>query len=508
MSVKNSKSFAEVVSDISSDTIGLNTKKGYFVFPKGRKINGVVLTETASSENYPTILDAYTRTQQFRGKKEDEVIKMFMKMMSENEDLAIRFFLYLRDIRNGAGERDASRHILASLSAHPNIESIINRIPELGRFDDLLIEWKSEKAMRFAVARFCKGFETEGEKGLAFKWAPRRGIWEYRLRKEMGMTAKDYRHFVVGGTKVVEQKMCAGQWTDINYSGVPSQAHRIYRKAFGRHDPNGYDSYVGLLASGDKSVKINAGAIEPHEFARAASNIKGDTYVKSLDAQFLSIPYDMSGLSVFPIVDVSPSMTGATAATNLTCKQAAMSIGLYFSLNQKNDLRGYLMSFSEKPKLLNYSSHSGFTSMISDLQHQDWGRYTDLTASMKMLFKKASSKGVSNDDLPDVLLILSDMNFNGSGSLNGNTIQSNEIKKIAKKHGFTKIPTIVFWNLARQASGHAPKVVAADENGVIMISGFSTKIMKSLGKIIAGNEIVSTDTAMLEVLLSERYNYL
>jgi hypothetical protein len=41
-----------------------------------------------------------------------------------------------------------------------------------------------------------------------------------------------------------------------------------------------------------------------------------------------------------------------------------------------------------------------------------------------------------------------------------------------------------------------------------MISGFSTKIMKSLGKIIAGNEIVSTDTAMLEVLLSERYNYL
>jgi hypothetical protein len=431
---------------------------------------------------------------------------MFFEMMKENEDLALRFFLYLRDIRSGAGEREASRYILAALSSHPNIETIINRIPELGRYDDLLIEWKTEAAMLFAVARFVKGFTDEKEKGLAFKWAPRRGIWEYRLRRELGMTAKDYRLFVVAGTNVVEQKMCKGQWTDINYSGVPSQAHRIYRKAFGRHDTSGYERYVGLLTSGDRSVKINAGAVEPHEMAKSVTTMNGPTYTASLDAQFAALPYDMSGLSVYPIVDVSPSMA-CECVSGLTCKQVAMSLGLYFSMNQSNGLVGSLMTFSEKPKFLNYASR-GFSSSINDLQNQDWGMYTDLTASMKVLFENAKRKNVANEDLPDVLVVFSDMQFNGSGMGRGNKIQSKEIKLAAAANGYSKIPTIIFWNLSTPSvRGVGPKVAAADENGVISISGFSTKIMKAIGAIIAGEEMVSTDTVMLEVLLSERYNY-
>ena len=40
-------------------------------------------------------------------------------------------------------------------------------------------------------------------------------------RKELGLTPKELRKIIVENTKVVEQKMSAKEWDNINYEAVP-----------------------------------------------------------------------------------------------------------------------------------------------------------------------------------------------------------------------------------------------------------------------------------------------
>ena len=411
MSVKGTKvattdfGFANAMRAGSSSSIGFSTKKETLVFPRGHIVNGVVITPTSVSSNYPTIMEGFTGIQGFLKLTPGEILGKFHKMVNENEDLAIRFALWARDARQGAGLRDPARLMFASLSDHPNIEGIINRIPVLGRFDDLLIEWKSERAMRFALARYIAAFDNPDEKGLAAKWAPRKtSVWAYRLRKELGLSYSDYRKFLVANSKTVEQNMCDGAWNSIDYNQVPSVAHKNYRKAFIRHTPDRYERYVGALKAGVRGVKINAGAVEPHELASKVM-MGQQLYSDSLDAQFNAIPFSLEGLNIFPVVDVSPSMQSISTGTQ-TCKSVAMSLGLWIAQNQTKT-KGLVMTFSQTPRIVDYSS-KGFSSAILDLQNQDWGRYTDLTASMKLMFSRCKAAGVTEDELPDVMVVLSD----------------------------------------------------------------------------------------------------
>ena len=503
-------SFGNVVS---KNAVAFSTKRMSFQFPAEHVVSGVVIPETASGFNYPTVVENFTGIQKFLKMSEEQILSTFHVMMKENEDLAIRFILWARDILKGAGLRDPSRKVFASLSNHPNIEGIINRIPTLGRFDDLLIEWKSERAMRFALNRYMKGFETPEEIGLAAKWAPRKNsVWAWRLRKELGLTPADYRKFLVRNTSVVETQMCANNWNNINYSHVPGKAHSNYRKAFVRHSPDRYANYVEQLKSPElvKSgvVKINAKALAPYELAAKVIPYDAQVIADSIDAQFQAMPYDMGDLKIFPIIDVSPSMK-KLAMGQLTCKQIAVSLGLFISKNQVGDLNGKAMTFSETPCMVDFSD-DGFSRAVTKLNNHDWGMYTDLTASMRILFNYCKNAGLKNEDLPDVMIIFSDMQMNGpsmSASSSGNKIQVNQIIEAGERAGYTKIPKIIFWNLS--VNGKEVKVAPIDKNGVINISGFSPKILTSLSEILKGESMeVNTDIAIIETLCSERYNYM
>lgn len=96
------------------------------------------------------------------------------------------------------------------------------------------------------------------------------------------------------------------------------------------------------------------------------------------------------------------------------------------------------------------------------------------------------------------------MAFNGSGMFSDNKYQAKEVKRVASENGYSKIPKVIFWNLNQKK---APKISDADENGIINISGFSSKVFNAMAEILAGDKPVSTDTAMLDLLTSERYNY-
>lgn len=60
---------------------------------------------------------------------------------------------------------------------------------------------------------------------------------------------------------VVEVKMSAGEWEDINYSNLPSRANLLYGNAFLRNDEERRRAFLSKLSRGD--VTINASTLFP-----------------------------------------------------------------------------------------------------------------------------------------------------------------------------------------------------------------------------------------------------
>jgi len=103
--------------------------------------NGAV--SYASSLNHN--VDLFFRIGSARGQN---LTKEFDKAFSEDQDTAIRMLQWVRDVRGGSGERETFRNLLAHMEKYPKyqtiLEKIIPKIPEIGRWDDLLI-FKTDK---------------------------------------------------------------------------------------------------------------------------------------------------------------------------------------------------------------------------------------------------------------------------------------------------------------------------------------------------------------------------
>jgi hypothetical protein len=101
--------------------------------------------------------------------------------------------------------------------------------------------------------------------------------------------------------------------------------------------------------------------------------------------------------------------------------------------------------------------------------------------------------------MPEMILILSDMQFNQCTKYDDSAIEM-----IARKYaevGYA-MPKVVFWNL--NASGNAP--VKFDKSGTAMVSGFSPAIVKPL---LSGDmENFTPEAVMLKTIMQDRYSVL
>jgi hypothetical protein len=139
------------------------------------------------------------------------------------------------------------------------------------------------------------------------------------VRAFFGMTPKQYRKVIGGNDTVVETQMCAGDWDNINFSHVPSVAARNYKKAFNRHTP-AFAEYVAKLVAGDKTVKVNASAIFPHDVLKGSAHSYtklNKTETDHVIAQWDALPNYVGDASILPLVDVSGSMTTSVPGRTL-----------------------------------------------------------------------------------------------------------------------------------------------------------------------------------------------
>ena len=429
-----------------------------------------------------------------RGKN---IIPQFTAAFVENDDLALRIAAWVRDARGGAGEREVFRQILTHLeTANPDAAAkLLAKVPELGRFDDLLIfKTKPMKDKAYTLL----GDALRARNGLAAKWTPRKGEVAAEIRKFFGMTPKQYRKTLVGMTNVVETAMCSGSWDTINYSHVPSVAHSRYKKAFGRHGTT-YAEYVTKLVKGDADVKINASAIFPHDVLKGRIGGYGVTMSKQeldvIEAQWAALPNYIGDASVLPLVDVSGSMTckaGTTGST--TCLEVAVSLGLYFADKGRSAFKDCMLTFSDSPQLVKLKGN--INEKIDQMVATDWAMSTNLHAAFNKILDTAVKGKVSQADMPGTLVIFSDMQFNACVKHDDSAMEMIERKYADAGY---ELPKVVFWNL--NAGSNVP--VKFDKSGTALVSGFSPAIASAV--LSGDNDGFTPEAIMLKAVMVDRY---
>ncbi len=437
------------------------------------------------------------------------IIPAFTAAFVENKDLALRIVLHARDIRQGSGERQIFKNILQHLeNVSENAACLLmNKVEELGRWDDLFIDHVSLKCQNHAFNLVKKALMAGN--GLSFKWTPRIKSAKSRIANEfrvfLGMSPKEYRKFLVAGTNVTENKMCNNTWSEINFSQVPSVCHARNKKAFGRHTEK-YGEYVQALVKGDPTVSIKASAIFPHDVLKGKITTEfsmfnhsnpeySETELAVIEQQWKALPNYIGDSNILPLVDVSGSMccsiSGSTTALDI-----AVSLGLYCSDKNTGIFKDMFLTFSGEPELLLLKGN--IIQKIDQMVTSKWAMNTDLNKVFAKILKTAIEGKVPQEEMPKVLLILSDQQYDQSTDFSETALQM--ITRKYTEAGYNT-PTIIYWNLLNR--DNVP--VKFDTNGTALVSGYSPSVLKAILK--NDMEEFTPENIMLQTVCVPRYDY-
>lgn len=467
----------------------MNTFANAVINQEARTENGMKARASTAS----ACVDLFFKIGAMRGQ---DPIPAFTAAFVEDAEVATRIALWARDVREGAGEREIFRKIMK----HTENQHLIDKTPELGRWDDLLVflEDGVDADIQEYIIRKIANALIDGN-GLCAKWMPRKGPVAVKLRAALQLSPKQYRKLLVNRTKVVETQMCAKDWDNINFSHVPSLAASRYKKAFNRNTSK-YKEWAEKLVKGDKTVKVNAGAVYPYDVLKGVRNsLLGlpsldNTELDVVVAQWEALPNYIGDANVLPLVDVSGSMVTAIGGSKTTAMDVAVSLGLYCADKNKGKFKDTFLTFSESPQLLNLKGD--ILQKVQQMVTSKWGMNTNLHAAFNKILDVALKGKVPQEEMPQTLLIMSDMQFDACVKQDDSAIEM--IRNKYEEAGY-QMPNVVFWNL--NAKDNVP--VKFNERGVALVSGFSPSILKA---VLSGDmENLTPVGVMMKTLMVDRY---
>jgi hypothetical protein len=123
---------------------------------------------------------------------------------------------------------------------------------------------------------------------------------------------------------------------------------------------------------------------------------------------------------------------------------------------------------------------------------------TNLHLALRKILEVASEHGVPKSEMPKVLLILSDMQFDQCTRHDDSAMEM--IKRKYVEAGYN-VPNIVFWNL----NSHDNVPVKYDTRGAALVSGFSPSIVKAV--LQAEMDNFTPEAIMMQTIMNPRYDY-
>lgn len=422
-------------------------------------------------------------------------LDLFRKALAENTEYAIKLLFYFRDIRGGQGERLLFRNGLRELAQnYPEQFAIIApKVAEYGRWDDLLVAMDFQEAIVIDIIRkqWAKDYKSENP-SLLGKWLPSENTsnkesvhMARRIIKALDITPKEYRQNLVAlrkQIKIIENNLRQKEYKAINYSNVPSKAGMKYVKAFFRNDEERYKAFLDSIKKKDPKVKINTDTLYPHELY---NKVKREGNNDAYNLMWNNLPDYTKGKNGIVVADVSGSMDGVPMSVSV-------SLALYFAERNKGQFKDRFITFSKIPTLQKVVGDNLYGRMRS-IETASWDMNTNIQAVFDLVLSSAKQSNAFVDELPSVIYIISDMEFDTASDNKQTNYEA--IKEKYENAGYP-MPQLVFWNV----NARNKQVPATyDENGVALISGMSPT---TFSLAVGGKTPYET---MLEVIHSPRY---
>jgi hypothetical protein len=473
------------------------------------------------------LLDLNFKVASLRKADAETIISGFDKAFSEDHIHALKWLFYLRDAREGLGERRSFRIIMSHMAnVEPEISKVlIGLIAEYGRYDDLLslVGTECEKnALEVIKNQLMKDMEAKKVNkpvSLLAKWMPSCNATSYKtkenatvVRKYLGFTERQYRKILSELREyidVVERKMSAKKWGEINYEAVPSKANLVYNNAFLKNDEERRREYLDKLEKGE--AKINSSTNFPHDIVHSylkgrsyyRSNIKED---KALEALWKALPDTVQGDGNTLVVrDGSGSMMcSVDPNSSITALEVATALAIYFSERCSGEFKDNFITFSSRPELIDLSACSSLAEKIRRCYAENDCSNTDIEKTFDLILQTAINTNMKQEDMPKNILIISDMEFDQATYSYGwggsaSTVNETLFKTIGRKFekaGY-QLPRLVFWNV-NSRTGTIP--VKENALGVALVSGFSVNVAKM---VLSGE--LDPYKCLIEQLDTERY---
>jgi hypothetical protein len=265
--------------------------------------------------------------------------------------------------------------------------------------------------------------------------------------------------------------MSANNWQDIKLEVVPSLCMMRSAKAFQKHIPVKWDDFI---QSDDTVIKTDVAY--PHELVRMLKAQVEEPVIEKAWASMIDRDL-VCGHRLLPVIDQSGSMFGTSVSGNVDLGDAAATLGMYISEFLPGSLQRRFVTFSERPKVIHWKD-STFSTSLSTIQKEDHLN-TNIEAVFDVLLSYAQALDVSPDQMPEGLIILSDMQFDNCGTYGMKHAQSKTVIEAScdrwEAAGYTR-PSLVFWNMA----GYAGQPVDVYGENAAYISGFSPAILTHL----------------------------
>lgn len=466
--------------------------------------NGAVGYKTSKS----SLLDFNFKVSSFRNQSEQEIENAFADAYSENPLMAVKLMFMTGDIRQGMGERRTFKVCLKWLAKHHKevAEKVIGLVPEYSRWD-VVVDMLGTEVDFTAFSLIKKQLEKDTNNclsgkpvSLLAKWLPsvntssKAAIGKARsLCARLRISERVYRKklsMLRAYSNVVEVKMSANKWGEINYESVPSKANLIYRNAFMNHDTARRAEYLDSLENGE--AKINSSAAFPYEIVARYGISTYDRIDATLEAMWKALPdyTNGKGENTLCVIDGSGSMISIIGGTNVTCRDVAISLGTYFSEKMPGQFHDKYITFSENPKLVDLSNCNALNEKLREALRHHECENTNIEKVFRLILDTAKNHGLKQEEMPKSILIISDMEFDGGVSLG--SFSSGDLwhrpsvdefdeacralfEKIGDEYhqaGY-ELPKLVFWNICSR-TGAVP--LQQNKNGVILVSGFNPTI--------------------------------
>ena len=499
-----------------------------------KQANNYTITENGALTHKSTmddLLDLFAMGAAYRTRSDEDVILLFKNAFAADPVYALKCLFYIRDIRGGQGERRFFRVATKWLATY-NTEAMkpnLIHVPEFGRWDDLFVfigtplETDALNIIKHQLAldAQCK------TPSLLAKWMPSENTSSAKTRKTattvrkfLGMTPKQYRKVLSAlraRINVLERLMSEGRWDEIEFDKIPSKAGLKYKNAFARHDIERMKknpevkSYADFAK--DTTTKVNAKDLYPYEVVAKAAEVMGCSYSywnrsngpKSMDNtdrlmvnkywENLADYFNGKSFNGLAVVDTSGSMWGTDASAPIN---VAISLGMYCAEKAKGPFAGHYVSFSSRPQLIAVEG-ADFCDKVARIWRTNLCENTNIEATFDMLLNTAIANKCSQDDLPQNIIVISDMEFDAGTTCrrygqNPKTLMEGIREKWARA-GY-RMPHLIYWNVqARQ--NNIPEDIGCGL--VSYVSGMSPSIFE---QIMSGKTGIDL---MMEKLNSERY---